>query len=232
MATNDPTPSPGVVPTIGMVRAAGPVLVRDILLPYVVYWVLHHQGVSNISALAAGGAVNVVFLLREFAVKRRLDVLGVVVLLTFALGIAASYGTGDARFALAQHSIITGGVGVLFLASLFAARPVMYLMIREMITHGDPAQVAEVETRWASSPQLRSSHRLMTAVWGAGLLVDALVRLVVISLVSVSTGAAASNALLIATFVLLIAWTRLYLPRRSHDEPTLQPRTEKASTAE
>jgi len=58
------------------------------------------------------------------------------------------------------------------------------------------------------------------------------VRLVVISLVSVSTGAAASNALLIATFVLLIAWTRLYLPRRSHDEPTLQPRTEKASTAE
>ncbi|MGE5134675.1 MAG: hypothetical protein ACM32E_17450 [Gemmatimonadota bacterium] len=52
----------------------------------------------------------------------------------------------------------------------------------------------------------------MTGVWGAGLLADAVVRLVVISIVPVSTGAAASTVILLATFVLLIAWTRLYLP--------------------
>ena len=98
------------------------------------------------------------------------------------LGIAASYLTGDARFALAKDSVLAGGVGIVFLLSLLAARLVMYLKNRQMRTEGDPARAAELDRRWDSSPGFRSRQRLMTGVWGAGLLADAVVRLVVISI--------------------------------------------------
>ena len=189
-----------------------PVLVRDVVLPYALYYFLHREGVANVPALAAGGAVNVFFTIVGLIHTRRIQLLGLIVLATFVLGIAASFLTGDARFALAKDSVLTGGVGIVFLASLLAARPVMYLMIRQMLTEGDPARAADLDRRWDSSPGFRSRQRLMTGVWGAGLLADAVVRLVVISIVPVSTGAAASTAILLGIFGLLIAWTRLYLP--------------------
>jgi hypothetical protein len=193
-------------------RAVVPVLVRDVVLPYALYYFLHRRGMANVPALAAGGAVNVFFTIVGLIRTRRVQLLGLIVLATFVLGIAASFLTGDARFALAKDSVLTGGVGIVFLLSLLAARPVMYLMIRQMLTEGDPARAAELDRRWDSSPGFRSRQRLMTGVWGAGLLADAVVRLVVIAIVPVSTGAAASTVILLGTFALLIAWTRLYLP--------------------
>jgi len=215
-----------------MIRSVAPVLIRDVLLPYAVYYFLHHRGVSNVSALAAGGAVNALFVLRGLIRNRRAEALGIIVLITFALGIAASYLTGNARFALAKDSVLTGGVGLVFLLSLLAARPVMYLMIRQMVTHGDPAKASALDARWDSSPGFRSTQRLMTGVWGAGLLADAAVRLVLIMMLPVSTAAAASTGILIATFVLLIAWTRLYLPRRAArlQEAAAAPATATAPT--
>lgn len=213
-----PAPAPGPGPEAGrgaVVRSVAPVLIRDVLLPYGVYYFVHRAGVSNVSALAAGGAVNALFVVAGLVRKRRVEALGLVVLITFALGIAASYLTGDARFALAKDSVITGGVGIAFLFSLLAARPVMYLMIRQMVSGGDPAKAAALDARWESSPSFRGTQRLMTGVWGGGLLAEAVIRLVVISIVPVSTGAAASTVILIGTFTLLIAWTRLYLPRRT-----------------
>jgi hypothetical protein len=211
------TPSTSTPSTAGgsVFKSVGPVLIRDVLLPYGVYYVAHRQGVSNVSALAAGGAVNAVFIVAGLIRKRRAEALGLIVLITFALGIAASYLTGNARFALAKDSVITGGVGIAFLLSLLAARPVMYLMIRQMLTQGDPAKANAYDARWDASPSFRATQRLMTAVWGAGLLGEAILRLIVISIVPVSTGAAASTAILITTFALLIAWTRFYLPRRA-----------------
>lgn len=214
MTNNDAVPAAGTAATRTMMRSVAPVLIRDVVLPYAVYYFVHKLGVSNVSSLAAGGAVNVFFTLRGLIRERRVEPLGLIIMITFALGIVASYLTGDARFALAKDSLLTGGVGIAFLLSLLARRPVMYLMIRQMITHGDKAMAAVIDARWDSSAAFRSSQRLMTAVWGAGLMADAVIRLIVISIVSVSTGAAASTAILLATFVVLIAWTRLYLPRR------------------
>ncbi|GAA5182505.1 hypothetical protein GCM10023322_19650 [Rugosimonospora acidiphila] len=218
MTENDVVSTPAPSGLGGALKSVGPVLIRDVILPYAVYYVVHHQGVSNVSALAAGGAVNAVFVIAGLIRRRRVETLGLVVLITFVLGIAASYLTGNARFALAKDSVITGGVGIAFLASLLAARPVMYLMIRQMLSGGDPAKAAAMDARWDDSAKFRSRQRLMTAVWGAGLLGEAIVRLVVISIVPVSTGAAASTVILIATFALLIGWTRLYLPRRAARE--------------
>jgi hypothetical protein len=215
-ATASPAPG-GTVPVVGMgpAKTVGPVVIRDILLPYAVYYIAHREGVSNVSALAVGGAVNVVFVAAGLVRKRSLNVLGLIVLITFALGIAASYLTGDARFALAKDSVITGGVGIAFLVSLLTARPAMFAMIRQMVSDGDPVKAAAIDARWDTSAHFRRTQRLMTGVWGAGLLAEAIIRLIVISIVAVSTGAAASTAILLTTFALLIAWTRFYLPRRA-----------------
>ncbi|MGW1748799.1 VC0807 family protein [Streptomyces sp. NPDC002092] len=130
----------------------GPVLLREVILPSAVYYVAHRQGVSNVSALALGGAVNTLFVVVGLVRKRRVEMLGVIVLITFALGAAASYMTGNARFAPAKDSVITGGVGIAFLASLPAARPITYLMTRQMLTSGDPSAAAAMDARWPPSP--------------------------------------------------------------------------------
>lgn len=218
MTENELASAPAPSARGSVLKSVGPVLLCDVILPYVVYYVAHRQGVSNVSALALGGAVNALFVVVGLVRKRRVETLGVIVLITFALGIAASYMTGNARFALAKDSVITGGVGIAFLASLLAARPIMYLMIRQMLTSGDASAAAAMDARWDESATFRSRQRLMTAVWGGGLLCEALLRLVVISLVPVSTGAAASTVILIGTFALLIGWTRFYLPRRAARE--------------
>ncbi len=220
MTDSNQPPAAFQAPKGASLKAVAPVVIRDILLPYGVYYILHKRGMANVPALAAGGAVNVFFTLTGLIRKRRIGTLGLVVLVTFALGIAASYLTGDARFTLAKDSVLTGGVGLAFLLSLLAARPIMYVMIRQMLTENDPAKAAELDRRWETSPGARRRHRLMTGVWGAGLLADAIIRLIVISIVPVSTGAAASPVILIATFALLIAWTRLWLPRVRDPEAT------------
>lgn len=111
---------------------------------------------------------------------------------------------------LARDAVITGGLGVVFAGSALTSKPLLFLLLRSL-TASDPDRL---EGRWASSAPFRSAIKVTTALWGACLLGDALLRLVVVYTLPVATAAAAVTALTVATVLVLLALLRWYLPAR------------------
>jgi len=78
---------------------------------------------------------------------------------------------------------------------------------------GDPARAAEFEQKWSDLPGFRRNFRIMSAIWGAGLLFDAVARIPLVLALSTSAAVTASTALFIATMVLLSLWNVRFVKR-------------------
>jgi hypothetical protein len=104
--------------------------------------------------------------------ERRIGALGVLVLSMVALGAGLSVLTGSPRFMFAKDGWMTGVVGIVFLATL-RGRPIIYRIVSSVTKGG---QRAQVERYWQASPTFRRLMRLLTVVWGIGLLIDSGVR--------------------------------------------------------
>lgn len=191
-----------------------PGLLRDAVGPYVVYLVLHAAGWSSLRALVAGAVVSAVLVALDLARSRRFNALSAVVLLALLLAIAVTAITGDARVALARDAVITAGLGVAFLLSLAGDRPLMFHLMRSVSAGTGPDGASAFEDRVRRSARLGASLRVVTAVWGAGLLVDAGLRLLLAMTLPVSTAATAVTILTVATVLVLLSWMQRYL--RSH----------------
>ncbi len=163
------------------------VLVRDIGvnagLPFATYLILSYQGVPTVQALAAGVVFPVAAIILGVVRERRVQALGVIVLAATAASVFAGLYFTSPFLALAKGSLVTGSVGVLFLASLFARRPLVFHLAG---TGGDPVHRLRFETLWETVPQFRCLMRRMTAAWGVVLLVEASLRLILIPLVPVA----------------------------------------------
>jgi hypothetical protein len=90
----------------------------------------------------------------------------------FGLGVLLALVTGDAEFVLLKNSIITGAVGLVFLATTLVGRPLTLSAMKSF----QPERGAEIEEQYRSNPGARHAHRLSSAMWGAGLLLEAVVR--------------------------------------------------------
>jgi hypothetical protein len=97
-------------------------------------------------------------------------------------------------------------------SSCFVGRPLIYHAALRMQS-GDPARAAEFEQKWSDLPEFRRNFRIMSAVWGAGLLFDAVARIPLVLALSTSAAVTASTALFIATMVLLSLWNVRFVKR-------------------
>jgi len=152
-----------------------------------VYYLVRHQ-VSTASALALGGIPAALWVIFQWVRRRTVDPIGVLVLVGFALGISVSYAMGGDAFVLkVRDSAVTATFGALCLLSLCVGRrPVMFYLGRSMSAGNDPGRRGVYDRLW-ELPAARVAFRVLTAVWGVGLIAEATVR---VSLASVlSTGA-------------------------------------------
>src|SRR5205085_4212164 len=69
------------------------------------------------------------------------------------------------RLLLLQGSAVSGLLGVVMLLSLLFPRPVLFYIIRSILTQNDAQRLASFNADW-SFPQIRSFYRIMTTVWG------------------------------------------------------------------
>jgi hypothetical protein len=147
----------------------------NLLLPWLAYrYALPHWGETR--ALYASAVPPIVWSVVEFARFRRVDALSVMVLLGIALSCAAMALGGSARLLLLRESLISGAIGVAFLASLVLRRPLTYYLARASTARESAQESARFENAWRERPQLRRSIWLMTLAWGAGLTAEATVR--------------------------------------------------------
>jgi hypothetical protein len=154
-----------------------PDFVIDAALPALAYQVLSRCGVAPVPALTAGATFPAANIMRKFAATRRIDLIGAIVLVFIAIGVAGSLLSGSVMFILIKESFITGMVGMLFLSSFLWHRPIFFYLGRQFAAGADPERLAWWNGLWEYA-RFRRTMRIMTTVWGVSYLVEAIVRVV------------------------------------------------------
>jgi hypothetical protein len=180
-----------------------------LVLPVVLYQVLIGRGVATIPALTATAIFPLGSVLFDWARTRRLNVLGVLVLLFIVVGVVTSVLSGDPRFYLIKESFLTGTWALLCFGSLLLPRPPRFYFARDFVSAGNPEAAARFDGLWAY-PTFRCSQRLVTIVWGVAFLAEALLRLALSFILPVPVFLVVSPAVGTAVTIGLIAWSVAY----------------------
>jgi hypothetical protein len=157
-------------------RRLGPNLLVAGVMPVVAYALLRPHVSSDAVALAA----VMIFPLGEIFYERHrhggFEPVGIISLIGIAAGLIGALAMhGDAFVLKVRDSIVTGVFGVVCLVSLPARRPAMFYLGRAFATGGDPAKMAQFELMWKVDGVSRR-FRIVTLVWGVGLVGEAVVR--------------------------------------------------------
>ncbi|PXX69191.1 hypothetical protein DFR70_102879 [Nocardia tenerifensis] len=182
-------------------------IARDIAVPMGAYFALHALGYSDFAGLLAGTALCAAMLIVQAIRLRRLEVMSAIVLGGFAFGLAASVFTGDARLMIVKDSAATLLIGLAFLISVAIGKPLTYFAARKALAASGPAKLAALETAYRTDPAKRRMFGTLTVLWGAGLVGEAAVRIVLAYQLPIPTMAWLSPVLMVSVIVPLIAVT-------------------------
>jgi hypothetical protein len=192
-----------------------PILLLDMVLPYLTYrYLIRRAPGMPLAAVLAWttvfpAAANILSVVR----RRRLDIIGIIVLTGIVMSIGAVRLGGDPRILLIRESFVTGTLGLLSLVSLTFPRPLMFYVGREFMTGNDPARVAEFDALWQLEGA-RHSFRVITVVWGVGWLAECVLRAVMTFTLPVGLVLVVAPLLLAAITVGMILWTVRYAALR------------------
>lgn len=173
------------------------------------YYALHALGASDGVALLAAAAVAGGRIVWVAVRDRSLNAFATVMLVVWGVGLALSFLAGDARFLLLKDSFTTAAVGIAFLVSILARRPLTLAAAKSW----NPAGGAELENLFATRPAARRAFTVSALVWGVGLIVESLVRVPLIYTLPVDVMVGLSTALMVTAFVLLGIWNGWYTAR-------------------
>ncbi len=186
-----PTATSGAV----LSRIGSPEILLGAVAPFVSYQVATWLGASELAALSWGAVFPLAGIALGFARRRRFDVISATSLAAIAVGLGGALLLHSARFLLVKDSLVSATIGLAFLGSLLAARPLIFVIGRAR----SPERAAVFDARWAD-PAFRRALRVMTAVWGGVLLAEAATR-VVLSLVIAPGALLAVSPLLTLVFL-------------------------------
>ncbi|WEO99597.1 VC0807 family protein [Streptomyces sp. FXJ1.172] len=181
-------------------------LVLNVAAPLAVFYGLRAAGAGLWWAVSASAVPPTLEALLTVVRERRVGLLGILVLSMVALGAALSVVTGSPRFMFAKDGWMTGIVGLVFLATL-RGQPFIYRILSS-VTRGDKR--TQVEHNWQVSPTFRQVMRLLTAVWGIGLLLDSAVRVVLAYTLPVDSVMLVTTLQYVVLFVGLEIFSRRY----------------------
>jgi intracellular septation protein A len=192
-----------------ILRSFVPSLVINGLFPFVLYQVLTNHGVAGVPALVAGSVFPLAYTIWSWARSRRLDLVAGISMFFIVVGVVTSLISGSVRFTLIKESFFTGLFGLAFFLSLFAPRPLMFYMARASATGGEPTRMRHWDDLWQHTG-FRHAMRVMTAIWGVTFVADALIRVVLVFILSTSIFLVVSQVLFYAMFAATLFITIAY----------------------
>jgi hypothetical protein len=166
---------PGVPP----IRSLLPSIIGGAVVPLCVYYLVRHRVHTDAEALIIAGLFPAAWVILQFIRQRRIDPVGAIVLFGFAVGIITSILLGGNAYVLkVRDSAFTAVFGIACLISVFAAkRPAIFYIGRMLSAGNDPERIAAYD-QLHDLPGGEHVFRVLTFVWGVGLLVEASSRLV------------------------------------------------------
>lgn len=184
----------------------------NLLLPWAAYRLaLPHWGEGGglIASAVPPALWSIVGLVRF----RRFDALSAIVLLGIALSLGAMVLGGGPRMLLMRESLASGVIGLAFVLSLFAKRPLVFYLARASVARETPEGVARFELLWLERREFASGMRVLTAVWGVGLVGETALRGWMAMTWPIERFLVVSPLLGYGLFSALMAWTLWYRTR-------------------
>jgi hypothetical protein len=186
-----------------LVNVIGPLLIYD----------LTKTSLGDAGALIASSGPPIAWSLLEFALKRRIDALSILVLAGIGLSLLAFVGGGGARFLQLREKLVTVLIGLVFLGSAAIGRPLIYQLARATLMRRQSSELAEFESL-RDNPYFRRSMMVMTLVWGFGLVFEAAISVVLVFKLSIHDYLLISPIVGYAAMGGLSLWTFLYIRRQ------------------
>ncbi|MFG2833010.1 VC0807 family protein [Streptomyces sp. NPDC048434] len=218
---------------IRTLRALLPTL-SDLIVPTVVYYLLHWLGVADVPALITACAATAGYTVPRMIRGRRVDVLGLLVIAELTATVVLLAVSGDARLALLRPTVYLTVAAAVFLLSCWRGRPLTYTGATPMATKGEAERAAAYERSWHNSPQMRAIHRRLTAGIAAAMFGYAMLNVVIVYSYPVSQADGLQKVPGIALILAVLVMLRSRIPRLSRIVDAEQQRstdTSQSSTA-
>jgi hypothetical protein len=195
-------------------RGLAVTLALDILLPWIAVRVLERHGVPSVAAFAAGALFPLASIVASWLRQRRVEIIGIAVIVTMACGVAMAFATSDVRFSVVKAAPAFGLFGIVCLGSLFAARPVMFYVSRHFAASDDASARAAWDAR-LQSPGFRQAMRILTLVWGVAAIGESVLGIAAAFLLAPQAALIAEPVIALGTVALLLTWTAAFARRRT-----------------
>lgn len=176
--------------------------------PFLIYWVLTNRtSISPFLALVATGIPSLLHTLVGLLRQKRIDFLAGLVLAGIVISIIITVLGGDPKVYLIRESFFTITFGLVLLVSLALPRPIMFYLARHFASGNDPSNIVRFNSLWQEHENVRRRLRVMTAVWGIGLLLEATIRIILVIMLSVQQFLVLSPFVLYGITAILVIWT-------------------------
>ena len=210
--TGDAPADPAVTPLDrGRLVPLAKIALFDLVGPLVTYSVLRSAGMSTVGTLVLSGVFPAFGVLLGVARDRRVDAVGVLVLVGIAVGTVLGLASGNARLVLLEGSVPTAVFGAVCIGSLWTARPLMFRFAVEFIG-ADTPKGRDFADNWRY-PGFRHAFRVTTVVWGVAYLAEAVARVLVVESTSTGNALVLSKAMPYAVAGVLAVWNVAYARR-------------------
>ncbi len=202
-------PAPAYAPSL---RTMLPTLVIDGLCPFATYRLLtmYVPGMSQMMALGLGAMFPATKGIVGICRRRRLDIIGAIVLTGIAVSVLALWAGSSPRVFLMRESFVTGALGLLALSSFAWPRPLFFYLGQQFAAGQDAIEIERFNALW-QRPAARTVFRVLTLVWALGWLGEFALRIVMVLTLSIGQVLAVSPVVFKGITIGLIAWTLAYV---------------------
>lgn len=176
----------------------------DVVGPFAAYFVVQAFGAAGLWAMTAAGTVAALSTAVNTVRRKKLDAVGILVILEIIASIAVMIWVRDPRLMLVRPSVYTGIAAVYLGFSALVGKPLTYAGSRVMAARGGPARIAAYERAWDKSAGFRRTHRVVTFAFGVCLAVDSLLRIVIVYHAPLERAAWLSNVPHLTAMVLMV----------------------------
>jgi hypothetical protein len=186
--------------------------VINVVMPAAAYRLaLPHYGL--LGALVASAIPLLAWVCIDLICSRHFDALSAMVLAAIAMSLLILVSEPSQWLRAVREPLVSGIIGAFFLLSLFARRPLVFYIARSTLARERTGRALEFDTMWQVRPALVKSIRLMTAVWGVGLVSENAGRLWVTYSMDADEAYRLSAFARYGTYAGLMGWSIFYRHR-------------------
>jgi uncharacterized membrane protein YvlD (DUF360 family) len=204
------SPSPQKASRMATILSLVSSIVINVVLPVFIYLVLTTRfHTSDFLALVISAVPSMLESIAGVARRKRIDLLAGFVLGSIVISLILIALGGSPKLYLIRESFFTSAFGLAYLISLPFKKPLAFYISRYFATGNHPENIPWFDSLWQYQ-QFRHTMRVITVVWGIGLLVEAAIRACLVIALSTVQFLIVSPFILYGIIGALMIWMFLY----------------------